>query len=109
MRSRIYQNYNDNADIVFHHGDTIKFLNTLPEGVINLIITSPPYNIGKEYEVRESIENYLKKQEQVIDELVRVLNDRGSICWQVGNYVDNGEVYPLEYFTIKYSRIEALN
>ena len=101
MNSRIYQNYNDNADIIFHCGDAIKFLNTLPTGLISLIITSPPYNIGKEYEIKESIENYLKKQEQVIDELVRVLNDRGSICWQVGNYVDNGEVYPLDIFFYK--------
>lgn len=101
MNSKIYQNYNNNADIVYYNGDAIRFMNTLPDGSINLIITSPPYNIGKEYEVRESIENYLKKQEHVIDELVRVLSDQGSICWQVGNYVDNGEVYPLDIFYYK--------
>ncbi|HOA52669.1 MAG TPA: site-specific DNA-methyltransferase, partial [Thermogutta sp.] len=26
----------------------------------------------------------------------RVLDDQGSICWQVGNYVDNGEIIPLD-------------
>ena len=45
MNRRIYQNYNTNADIVFHNGDTMKFIKSLPSGLIKLIITSPPYNI----------------------------------------------------------------
>lgn len=101
MNRRIYQNYNTNADIVFHNGDTMKFIKSLPSGLIKLIITSPPYNIGKEYETRDSIDNYLDKQEKMIDELTRILSQDGSICWQVGNYVDNGEVYPLDIFYYK--------
>lgn len=37
----------------------------------------------------------------MIDELTRILSQDGSICWQVGNYVDNGEVYPLDIFYYK--------
>lgn len=101
MNNIIYQDYNTNADIVFHNGDTMKFVKSLPTGLIKLIITSPPYNIGKEYEIRDSINNYLEKQEKMIDELTRILSDDGSICWQVGNYIDNGEVYPLDIFYYK--------
>ena len=101
MNRRIYQNFNDGADIVFHRGDTMKFVKTIPEKSIRLIITSPPYNVGKEYEVKESIEEYLKKQEVLIDELARILCDDGSICWQVGNYVNDGEVFPLDIFYYK--------
>lgn len=64
----------------------------------DLVITSPPYNVGKEYEVKTSIEEYLNNQRIIIDHIVASLSDRGSICWQVGNYVDNGEVYPLDIF-----------
>lgn len=64
----------------------------------DLIITSPPYNVGKSYEVKQSIEAYLATQEEIIAELIRVLSPRGSICWQVGNYVDKGEVFPLDIF-----------
>ncbi len=64
----------------------------------DLIATSPPYNVGKSYEVKQSIEAYLATQEEIIAELVRVLSSRGSICWQVGNYVDKGEVFPLDIF-----------
>lgn len=101
MNSRIYQNYNEKADIIFHNGDAMKFIKRLPAGSIKLIITSPPYNVGKEYETRESIDSYLKKQEQMIDEFGRILSDDGSICWQVGNYVNHGEVYPLDIFYYK--------
>jgi adenine-specific DNA-methyltransferase len=62
------------------------------------IVTSPPYNVGKEYETKTSIENYLASQEKVIEELIRIVSDNGSICWQVGNYVDKGEVFPLDIY-----------
>lgn len=79
-------------------GDAKNFMQTLEDDSIQLIITSPPYNIGKEYETRTSIDRYLENMEPVIAEMVRVLAPSGSICWQVGNYVDNGEVFPLDIF-----------
>jgi len=63
---------------------------------MHLIVTSPPYNIGKEYESRSSIESYIASQAACIAEAVRLLNPRGSICWQVGNHVNNGEVFPID-------------
>lgn len=74
------------------------FCNKLKNSSIKLIITSPPYNIGKEYETKTSIEEYIAKMEPMIAEFVRVLRDDGSICWQVGNYVDDGEVFPLDIY-----------
>ena len=79
-------------------GDTLKNLKTFESNKFDLIITSPPYNIGKEYETKQSIENYLEQQEEVIAQLIRVLSSEGSICWQIGNYVKNGEVFPLDIY-----------
>lgn len=73
-------------------------LKSLDSDKYKLIITSPPYNVGKEYEVKASIEKYLEGQSDVIDELVRVLHPNGSICWQVGNYVNDEEIFPLDIF-----------
>ena len=42
------------------------------------------------------LHEYLTQQKEVIAECVRVLKPTGSICWQVGNYVDNGEIIPLD-------------
>ena len=92
----IQDHFDPTADIVLYHGDVNDFIATVPDRSIALIITSPPYNLGKEYEDRVSIGKYLDTQTQVIAELYRVLSDNGSICWQVGNFVDEGEVYPLD-------------
>ncbi len=92
----IETSYNTEAQIVVFHGDVINFLEQIPNNSVSLIVTSPPYNIGKQYEKRTSIEEYINKQSDVISHIYRVLRDDGSICWQVGNYVDRGEVYPLD-------------
>jgi adenine-specific DNA-methyltransferase len=68
----------------------------VPDEALQLVVTSPPYNLGKEYERRLDLDSYLEQQGQVIRECVRALSPRGSICWQVGNYVDNGFIVPLD-------------
>lgn len=95
---KIHSSYSENNTIVLHEGDTYKFLKTIPDKTITMAITSPPYNVGKVYEKKTTITKYLKDQEKVIGELVRILNDNGSICWEVGNYIEKGEVYPLDIY-----------
>ena len=90
--------YSDSADIVYECQDTLEFTKELRDESIQLIVTSPPYNIGKSYETRVSIEEYLESQTELIKELVRTLKPNGSICWQVGNYVDKSEVFPLDIY-----------
>jgi adenine-specific DNA-methyltransferase len=90
--------YNPEARIIVFQGDVTDFVKQIPDKSIHLIVTSPPYNIGKEYEERLELEVYLEKQSEVISELHRILRDDGSICWQVGNFVHRGEVYPLDIF-----------
>jgi len=76
--------------------DNIAFMKTLSDESMKLIVTSPPYNLGKEYETKSSLDDYLEAQHLCIKEAVRLLHPKGSICWQVGNYVDDGEVFPLD-------------
>lgn len=85
----------DGRAVVFP-GDCLEFLQSCPDGVFQLIVTSPPYNIGKEYEKRLDFNVYLEQQAQVIRECTRCLSQTGSICWQVGNYVDRGAIIPLD-------------
>lgn len=78
-------------------GDAENFLRGLPnEPLFDLIVSSPPYNIGKEYEARMGLDKYLEWQARIIAELIPRLKKGGSICWQVGNYVDNNEIFPLD-------------
>ncbi len=88
--------------------DNIPFMGDMPDGMFKLIVTSPPYNLGKSYESKSDLENYLLMQEQVIAECVRLLHDKGSICWQVGNHVDNGEIMPLDVLLYPFFRKRGL-
>lgn len=92
----IQGNYKKDAEIMLYNGDCIDFIKQVPDNKIKLIITSPPYNIGKEYEKRTSVDTYLIFQEKVIKECIRILDTNGSICWQVGNYINKGEIIPLD-------------
>ncbi|MBI2967969.1 MAG: site-specific DNA-methyltransferase [Bacteroidetes bacterium] len=90
--------FSPEKEIVLRNGSSLEFLKEIPDEAIKLIITSPPYNVGKEYETKQSIEKYLQEQEPIIDELVRILDSTGSLCWQVGNYVESGEIFPLDMY-----------
>lgn len=76
--------------------DNLAFMNSLQSESMKLIVTSPPYNLGKEYEKRSSRNRYVESQAKVIGRAVELLHPQGSICWQVGNYVENGEIEPLD-------------
>ena len=52
-------------DLSIGQSDTLKFLKTVPDKSVKLIVTSPPYNIGKVYEERVKLEEYLKYQSEV--------------------------------------------
>ena len=90
--------FKKDSDFVLLEGDCLDGIKTLPDNSVKLIITSPPYNLNKEYEEKNTLENYLEKIKPIIKEFDRVLKDDGSICWQVGNYVDKSEVFPLDIF-----------
>jgi adenine-specific DNA-methyltransferase len=78
-------------------GDCRELLRTIPTASVQLVVTSPPYNVGKEYEKNVTIDEYLKVQRIVINECVRVTRQGGSICWQVGTHVNgHGQLVPID-------------
>jgi adenine-specific DNA-methyltransferase len=77
--------------------DNLTFMRKLDSESMKLVVTSPPYNIAKEYERKKTtLEDYVHKQTQVISECVRLMHPQGSLCWQVGNHVSDGEIFPLD-------------
>src|SRR5690348_11039591 len=52
-------------------GKVEDFLAALPrEPLFDLVVTSPPYNIGKDYESKTNLNEYLQWQTRIIDQLL---------------------------------------
>ncbi len=85
------------ADYFLWHGDVVAFLDLLPPEVkFDLVVTSPPYNLGKVYEEKTELGQYIEWQKTIISKIVPRVRDTGSICWQIGNYIENGSIWPLD-------------
>jgi len=95
-RLRVRDRYTPDADVVLVQGDCLGLLGELPDGAVELVVSSPPYNLHKAYERAAGLEEYREAFGPVIRELVRVLSPAGSLCWQVGNYVKDAEIVPLD-------------
>ncbi len=99
QKHTIVSRYTADARATLFQGDRLELLRQIPDRAARLIVTSPPYNIGKKYEKRLEFEHYIKQQEQTIREAHRALADDGSLCWQVGNHVStDGEIFPIDIF-----------
>lgn len=79
------------------HGDCMDLLRSLPDGSVGLVVTSPPYCMGKEYEEGNDVADFKRAHAEVLPEIMRVVRAGGSICWQVGYHVDRNSLIPLDY------------
>lgn len=57
----------------------------LPDNSVHLMVTSPPYNVGKDYDKDLSLEEYLSLLESVLKETYRVLVTGGRVAINVAN------------------------
>lgn len=88
------------TDFEILEGDALEELDSVADGSCKLVVTSPPYNIGKEYErdQRLTLREYARWLDKIIAKLCNKVSQDGHICWQSGNFVDDGEVFPLDTF-----------
>lgn len=93
---RVSSVFDPQADLIMHEGDCRDLLPQFPDDSVKLIVTSPPYNLGKSYEKRLRLSDYVAQQKEIIAHCVRVLRHDGSLCWQVGNYVQGNKITPLD-------------
>ena len=81
--------FSDKSTIV--HGDAVEALKRLPSGLVQMIVTSPPYFGQRDYDVEEQIGNesdvelYLERLVTVFRECRRVLGDDGTLWLNIGD------------------------
>jgi adenine-specific DNA-methyltransferase len=94
---RIRKRYDKRNNVTLYEGNCLDLLKRIPDQAAQLVVTSPPYNVGKEYEDNLTIGQYTDLQRPVIRECVRITRPGGSICWQIGHHVNgDGQVIPLD-------------
>ena len=75
-------------------------MDDLPDRCVHLMVTSPPYNVGKEYDKDLSMPEYLELIENVMAETYRVLVDGGRACVNVAN-IGRKPYIPLHAYIIQ--------
>lgn len=95
MQNRDSETIRPHIDKIFL-GDCLDLLKAMPSESVDLVVSSPPYNIGKEYETKRELEHYLDEQRVVLRECHRVLKPSGSVFWQVGSFSHKGTLVPLD-------------
>lgn len=94
----ICENFGESNSVTLFHGNCIDLLKHLPDEDVDLVVTSPPYCMGKAYEdPHNDIETFKRQHQDIFNDLYRVVKPGGSICWQVGYHVSNKCVVPLDY------------
>ncbi len=95
---KIYKRFHEENRVTLLNDDCLKLLKKLPDESVDLVITSPPYCMGKAYEnPLDDINTFMNHHEIIFDELYRVVKIGGSICWQIGYHVSEKCVVPLDY------------
>lgn len=93
----ITSRYSPTSRVTLYEGDCRDLIREIPRASAQLFVTSPPYNIGKRYEKKRNLDDYLAEQDEIISLCADRLRDGGSICWQVGNHIPApNEVLPLD-------------
>lgn len=98
MKKNIYKNFKTTNGVTLFNGNCLNLLKRLPNESVDLIVTSPPYCMGKAYEdPHDDIETFRQQHISIFDDLYRTLKPGGSVCWQVGYHISDKCVIPLDY------------
>lgn len=98
LKKKIHDKFSEKNAITLFKGDCFDLLKEMPNNSVDIVITSPPYCMGKSYEdPKDDLKTFFEKHIELLPQIFRVLKEGGSMCWQVGYHVRNNEVAPLDF------------
>lgn len=91
--------YYENSRCILFCGDTIKLQKKIDKKIFNAVITSPPYNIGKEYEEIIALDEYVNWSKEWLKDSSNLLVEDGCLLLNLGylSAVDTGRAIPIPY------------
>jgi len=89
----------ENKDVLLYQGDSLKILQNFDRDSIPLTVTSPPYNIGKEYEEILDLDEYLDWCEKWVNQIYRLTSKNGGFWLNLGYISIDGKAkaIPIPY------------
>jgi adenine-specific DNA-methyltransferase len=99
IREALGEPYWSDDRVALYHGDAVELLSALPADSVPLTVTSPPYNIGKEYEKSLPLDEYMRWSTEWIQAVHRATSDAGAFWLNLG-YVsvpERAKAIPLPY------------
>lgn len=96
---RLGKPYFQATNCLIYHIDCLEAMQALPDKSIHLTVTSPPYNIGKEYEKPLTLSEYINWCEQWIKEVYRITVPNGAFWLNLGylSIKDRAKAVPIPY------------
>lgn len=93
-------------NVALYHGDALELLSSLPLSTIDLAVTSPPYNIGKPYENRLDLDDYVDWCEQWIRQIHAATTAVGAFWLNVGYLQVPGKAKALPIPYLLWNRVD---
>jgi adenine-specific DNA-methyltransferase len=99
IKEKLGAPYFENEDCILYCGDSLKLMEKLDQSLVDLTVTSPPYNIGKEYEDPMPLENYIAWCKDWISQIHRITKDQGAFWLNIGylEIPEKGKAVPISY------------
>lgn len=99
IRTALGTPYYETDGLVLYNTDCLTAISRLSSDLVDLTVTSPPYNIGKEYEEIAKLDDYLNWCQQWIGEIYRVTKEQGAFWLNLGYITmpDRAKAIPIPY------------
>ncbi len=99
IKNSLGKPYFETEDCLLYAGDCLELMKKIDPALVDLTVTSPPYNIGKEYEDPMPLENYLDWCKDWTSEIHRVTKNQGAFWLNIGylEIPEKGKAVPIPY------------
>ena len=99
LRAQLGDPAHSGDDFLVYQGDCVELMESIEPALFQLTVTSPPYNIGKEYEVVKGVGDYLDWCECWIKHIYRLTKWNGAFWLNLGYFPipDKARAIPIPY------------
>ena len=99
IKHKIGKPYYSDDKVLLYNMDCVEFMNKIELPIVNLTVTSPPYNIGKEYEKIQKPHRYLHWCKTWLNQIFDITNNDGTFWLNLGYFElkNIGKAVPIAY------------